>query len=449
MEKPDPFIFLITTIVIISNCCISIESRTVVPFQYGWRFHYGDDPSSPPLSGPGSCSTAFEEDLQDYEICDGMERNPNRFSEKDCRLACCYDPTCLAWQAYPLALGRECYHAYIGMNISCSRPDKPSGMGGGRRQNPPNPAFRTDYTFATEDAMSSIDSEWPLVDAPHDFIAEYGNFTNDVTNFKQGYLPRNASWYRKHFKLPEPWKSDGGSTFVHFEGIFHHATIFLNGIYLLSHECGYTGFTVRLDNATNLRYGDQQNVLSVRADASFGSGHWYEGGGIYRPVHLIHIPSEIQIVHDGLFVPPESDGKNVNVTVELENLSSEKSKNNGNNHAVNVKITLSTMDGAVEIASTISDIINVNPESTIIVSAQLFPKNEIDLWSIQNPTLYTVRAEVFRVNDPVFALDSSEVEVGFRTTSWEKKDSFVLNGEGFKLRGFSHHNSIGGPHVLY
>ena len=63
--------------------------RVSVPFQYGWRFHYGDDPSSPPLSGPGHCSSAFENSLNDYEICDGMERNPNRFSEKDCRLACC------------------------------------------------------------------------------------------------------------------------------------------------------------------------------------------------------------------------------------------------------------------------------------------------------------------------------------------------------------------------
>ena len=73
-------------------------SRTIVPFQYGWRFHYGDDPTSPPLAGPGHCSTAFETNLNDYNVCDGMERNPNRFSEKDCRLACCYDRNCMAWQ---------------------------------------------------------------------------------------------------------------------------------------------------------------------------------------------------------------------------------------------------------------------------------------------------------------------------------------------------------------
>ena len=45
-----------------------LNSRYIVPFQYGWRFHYGDDPSSPPLSGPGHCSTAFEKNLQDESI---------------------------------------------------------------------------------------------------------------------------------------------------------------------------------------------------------------------------------------------------------------------------------------------------------------------------------------------------------------------------------------------
>ena len=35
----------------------------------------------------------------------------------------------------------------------------------------------------------------------------------------------------------------------------------------------YTGFDVRLDNATGIRFGPgAQNVLTLRADASFGSG---------------------------------------------------------------------------------------------------------------------------------------------------------------------------------
>lgn len=54
----------------------------------------------------------------------------------------------------------------------------------------------------------------------------------------------------------------------------------------------HTRFDVRLDNATNVRFGPgAQNVLTLRADASFGSGHWYEGGGIYRLVNVIKSPS--------------------------------------------------------------------------------------------------------------------------------------------------------------
>lgn len=47
---------------------------------------------------------------------------------------------------------------------------------------------------------------------------------------------------------------------------------------LFHHFSGYTGFTVRLDNITGLIYDDQQsNVIALRTDATFGSGHWYEG----------------------------------------------------------------------------------------------------------------------------------------------------------------------------
>ena len=161
----------------------SPSARSTIPFQYAWRFHYGDDPTSLPGAGPGTC--AFDEDLQDFQLCDGMEHNPNRFSEKDCRIACCYDPECFVWQAFPIEKGRACYHGYSSTNVTCKAGGKASGMGGGRRTSSPTPAFRTNYSFAA-DADSSIDAAWPVVDAPHDFISEYANFTDDSTNFKQG-----------------------------------------------------------------------------------------------------------------------------------------------------------------------------------------------------------------------------------------------------------------------
>ena len=53
--------------------------------------------------------------------------------------------------------------------------------------------------------------------------------------------------------------------------------IFLNGEHIFYHDCGYTSFSVRIDNATNIVKGGK-NVLAVFV------GWWYEGGDIYRNV---------------------------------------------------------------------------------------------------------------------------------------------------------------------
>ena len=139
--------------------------RATIHFQYAWRFHYGDDPSSPPGSGPGTA--IFETSLANYSVCEGMEHAPNRFSLKDCRIACSYDPNCLVWQAFPIEHGRLCWQGYTGMNITCTPPDgeeEPTYMDGGRRAVAPDPAFRTDYPFATADAASEVDKDWDVVD---------------------------------------------------------------------------------------------------------------------------------------------------------------------------------------------------------------------------------------------------------------------------------------------
>ena len=40
-------------------------------------------------------------------------------------------------------------------------------------------------------------------------------------------------------------------------------------------------FVVRLDNVTNLNFGDAENVIALYVDALSGSGWWYEGGGLF------------------------------------------------------------------------------------------------------------------------------------------------------------------------
>ena len=203
---------------------------------------------------------------------------------------------------------------------------------------------------------------------------------------------------------------------------------------------------MRIDNATWVRYGKTANVLSVRADASFGSGHWYEGGGIYRPVQLVHIGSRVRFVHNGVFVSPETDGSAITVSAELENISGANALASYNDsNIVAVVFTLRKANSKMVVAANTTAYLTPKRSGTTIVTSLLLPHAEVDHWSVHDPKLYTMRADIVRpIDGKIDVIDSQEVEVGFRTTSWKNHDSFQLNNEKFKLRGFSHHNSIGG-----
>lgn len=80
------------------------------------------------------------------------------------------------------------------------------------------------------------------------------------------------SWYRKHFRLPADWQ--GLNVGLRFGAIFHRASIWLNNQYLSTWDGGYGPVDVRLDNVSSVHFGDEENVIAIRADPSYGSGHW-------------------------------------------------------------------------------------------------------------------------------------------------------------------------------
>jgi hypothetical protein len=211
----------------------------------------------------------------------------------------------------------------------------------------------------------------------------------------------------------------------------------------MSHECGYTGFDVRLDNVTGIRYGSgaqNVNVLTLRADASFGSGHWYEGGGIYRPVQLEHM-APTHITRDGLFVPSEGDGSSIEASAELETTSNIPA-------SATVRFSLFETAGsqtAITTATSAAATVPADGNGTIIARANLKPPaGAVKLWTTKQPNLYSMLAEVM-INGAV--VDTQQSAVGFRVTTFsgtEGRPPFTLNGEALHFRGFSHHNSIGG-----
>lgn len=326
---------------------------------------------------------------------------------------------------------RQCYHGNSDAVCSSSPSSTATATNaevfvGGQRDAPP--PFNRDYATAAADLD---DSGWRVVDAPHDFVVE-GDFS-PTADSKHGSLPRNVSWLRKHFVLPA---SANATIWLEFEGVFHYAQFYLNGHFLADHSCGYTGFTLRLDNATGLHVGNgKANVLAVRADASFGSGHWYEGGGIYRPVHL-HILDPLHFAHDGVFAHTElTDLSSFAVEAEVERLS-------GASAAASVDFELFDASGASIGSVRAQAVVSADPQ---ILRATLRTSTPLRLWGVHSPTLYRLQATLKYTSGHV--ADAANVTIGFRQTKWTADSGFYLNGQHLNFRGFSHHNSMGGVGV--
>ena len=181
--------------------------------------------------------------------------------------------------------------------------------------------FQRNYSFAER---GFNDDKWARTSLPHDclFNQSFDKNAGDGAAF----LPRTVVWYRKHFALPESLR--GQHIEVYLQGAFQYAEIYVNGVHVLDHSVGYTTFTARLDNVSSLVYQSEGgaaavNVIAVRVDPTFGSGHWYEGGGINRPLSLVVSPLGPRFVQNGVFANPNSDGTSLRVSAEIEDLSTE------------------------------------------------------------------------------------------------------------------------------
>ena len=132
-------------------------------------------------------------------------------------------------------------------------------------QRGPGAGFQRNFSFAQTDFD---DTSWKTATLPHDPLI---NQTFDPTAGEgSGFVPRKVIWYRKTFVLPEELR--GQHIFLRFDGAFQFSEVYLNGAHLQDHSTGYVSWTCRLDNASSLSPG--RNILAMRVDPSFGSGHW-------------------------------------------------------------------------------------------------------------------------------------------------------------------------------
>jgi beta-galactosidase len=72
--------------------------------------------------------------------------------------------------------------------------------------------------------------------------------------------------------VPADW--EGAGVQLVFDAALQYTEVYLNGQHITDHRGGYTRFVVRLDNSSALRFGNDENVITVRTDCRWGSGHW-------------------------------------------------------------------------------------------------------------------------------------------------------------------------------
>lgn len=422
--------FLILAVAVVVNGVSPI--RETVNFDFAWRFKLGEDGSTVQCS-----EKEFPQDLNAVE-CFDLKRSPvNVTNADDCRGICCANIMCSIWQ---FANSNGCW---LGENIDINCSQNKDWVGGGRDV-PAKP-----LPPATNGATSRHydDSDWEIVDVPHDGLIT-GVYTENGPK-KQAFLPKNSTWYRKHFSLPTDWK--GMSIWVYFEGVFRASNIYFNGELLLYHDSGYTSFSARLDNATSVFYGDMvenDNLLVVESSSIGGSGWWYEGGGIYRHVHLIST-SHVHFVFDGVYCASSPvgsihshDSKDISKGLYADVATFKITAvvvNEGNfEEKVYLYTTLYDETGKkVGSGDTPYNTMGGNQNIKIYIS---FNISNAELWSPARPYLYTLKCDTF---DGSYT-DSINITIGIRTSHWDPNVGFSLNGMPFTWRGFNNHNDFTG-----
>lgn len=286
--------------------------------------------------------------------------------------------------------------------------------------------FRGDPAGAERQAFD--DSTWKTLSIPHDWSIE-GPFSETApTGAGGGFLPSGVGWYRKRFHPPASWH--GKRVFVEFDGVMANGEVWLNGISLGKRPNGYVSF--RYELTASLLNGPE-NVLCVRSDTGAQpASRWYTGAGIYRHVRL-SASSPAHFDQWGNFVIASLDRA---PDASKATLRLESTVVNQDETARTVRVRFSLPDKGLSSESA-SVILAPGQETTLQARLEL-PRPQ--LWDVDSPTLYTVRAELLGVDGP---LDEETLSIGVRDSRFEASTGYWLNGRNLKIKGVCLHHDGG------
>jgi beta-galactosidase len=249
-----------------------------------------------------------------------------------------------------------------------------------------------------------------------------------------------TAWYRRTLEVPRVWSDQ--IVRIEFEGVFHSASVWLNGSEVGKHlRKGYTAFDFDI---TRFLHPGSENVLVVMVNSDFDSrmlprGHssdWTHDGGIYRPVSLLITPRVYVERVDVDAVPDLASGvANVDISVVVRNSSGRDFKGQLSVHAVEQNTGLTALQDSN--ASSLS----IAAGATVTHSLPVFKIANPKLWHFDAPNLYFL--SICLEGQGI----AHEFTTAFGIRSIEVKDgSFWLNGERVRLMGVER---MGGSNPIY
>jgi beta-galactosidase len=301
-----------------------------------------------------------------------------------------------------------------------------------------NDSFDSNWKFHLGGAQRAeqpefADSGWKTVNLPHDWSIEdlpgtQSPFDPDaISQVSGGFTTGGTGWYRKTFMIPDSMKSKIATLL--FDGVYMNAECWLNGHYLGSHPYGYTSF--HYDLSKLLKYGEN-NVLAVKVINEGENSRWYSGSGIYRHVWLtldepVHIPLwGTQVTTHGV------TGKSAELKVKTKVF-------NGSDKRTEIKLITRIRNRKNEQVTYAESVKTIDPGEAIDFIQNL-KLADPELWTLEDPALYTAVSEVYREN---IISDQEETHFGIRTLNFSTTEGFTLNGNQVKLKGACFHHDNG------
>ncbi|MBQ2877371.1 MAG: beta-galactosidase, partial [Bacteroidaceae bacterium] len=259
-----------------------------------------------------------------------------------------------------------------------------------------------------------VPSCWEMkgYDLPMYINVEYAFLNNPpyVVNKVTGVGDNPVGSYRRTFTLPEGW--DAKNVFLHFDGLYSAAFVWINGQYV-----GYTqggNNDHEFDISKHVATGENNICVQVFrwSDASYLEGQdMFHMSGMHRDVYLYATPKTFVRDH---YITAElnsdyTSGK-MDVEIEVENRGETIAKKD-------ISISLLDPDGSLVAQRDISD--QYEAGSKVIKSVTFENLQGLAAWTAETPTLYTV---------VVSQKDEQENEEMVFSTKYGFRDIKISNG---------------------